>query len=109
MSRPLIVSDCDEVLLYMVAPFRDWLAEQHGVTFDMSGGDFGRSIKYAHSGEPVDPEEIWRLLNLFFDGEMHRQSPVSAPSPCWRRTSTALTGPATPMRGSTTGPAPCPG
>lgn len=76
MSRPLIVSDCDEVLLYMVAPFRDWLAEQHGVLFDMSGGDFGRAMKYADSGEPVDPEEIWRLLNLFFDAEMHRQLPV---------------------------------
>jgi hypothetical protein len=76
MSRPLIVSDCDEVLLYMVAPFRDWLAEQHGVIFDMGGGDFGRAMKYAAGGAPVDAEEIWRLLNLFFDGEMHRQSPV---------------------------------
>jgi FMN phosphatase YigB (HAD superfamily) len=76
MSRPLIVSDCDEVLLYMVAPFRDWLAERHGVIFDMSGGDFGRAMTYAAGGAPVDAEEIWRLLNLFFDGEMHRQSPV---------------------------------
>jgi hypothetical protein len=76
MSRPLIVSDCDEVLLYMVAPFRDWLAEQHGVIFDMGGGEFHRAMAYAESGEPVPVEEIWRLLNLFFDTEMHRQSPV---------------------------------
>jgi FMN phosphatase YigB (HAD superfamily) len=76
MSRPLIVSDCDEVLLFMVAPFRDWLAEQHGVVFDMSGGEFHRAMKYAETGELVAGEEIWRLLNLFFDGEMHRQSPV---------------------------------
>ncbi|MCC2111980.1 MAG: exonuclease SbcCD subunit D C-terminal domain-containing protein, partial [Hyphomicrobiales bacterium] len=29
------------------------------------------------SGEPVEPAEIWRLLNLFFDGEMHRQTPIA--------------------------------
>jgi FMN phosphatase YigB (HAD superfamily) len=76
MNRPLIVSDCDEVLLYMVAPFRDWLAERHGVIFDMTGGEFHRAMKYAETDELVPTEEIWRLLNVFFDGEMHRQSPV---------------------------------
>lgn len=76
MSRPLIISDCDEVLLYMVAPFRDWLDEQHGVVFDMGGGDFGRAMKHRDSDLAVEEKEIWRLLNLFFDGEMHRQMPV---------------------------------
>lgn len=76
MSRPLIVSDCDEVLLYMIAPFRDWLAERHGVVFDMAAKDFGQAMTYADSGDPIAGEEVWRLLNLFFDGEMHRQSPV---------------------------------
>lgn len=77
MSRPLVISDCDEVLLYMVAPFRDWLAEQHGIDFDMGGGDFARSLTYRDSGAKVEPAEIWRLLNRFFDDEMHRQSPVA--------------------------------
>lgn len=77
MSRPLVISDCDEVLLYMVAPFRDWLAEQHGIDFDMGGGDFARSLTYRDSGVKVEPAEIWRLLNRFFDDEMHRQSPVA--------------------------------
>jgi FMN phosphatase YigB (HAD superfamily) len=76
VKRPLIVSDCDEVLLFMVAPYRDWLAEWHGVIFEMSGGEFHRAMTYADSGEPVPTDEIWRLLNLFFDSEMHRQSPV---------------------------------
>jgi FMN phosphatase YigB (HAD superfamily) len=76
MSRPLIVTDCDEVLLYMIAPFRDWLAETQGVIFAMSGNEFGRAMTYAESGGPVAGEDVWRLLNLFFDGEMHRQSPV---------------------------------
>ena len=76
MSRPLIVSDCDEVLLYMIAPFRDWLAERQGVIFDMSRQEFGRAMTYAESGEPVAGEDVWRLLNLFFDSEMYRQTPV---------------------------------
>ena len=37
MSKPLIITDCDEVLLHMVAPFRDWLGEAHGIDFSMEG------------------------------------------------------------------------
>lgn len=77
MTRPLVISDCDEVLLYMVAPFRDWLDEQHGVLFDMSGGDFVRAMKHRDTGDLVEQADMWRLLNLFFDGEMHRQNPVA--------------------------------
>jgi hypothetical protein len=77
MSRPLLISDCDEVLLHMVGPFRDWLDEAHGIDFDMSGGDFARSMRRRESGALVEPGEIWPLLNLFFDHEMHRQHPIA--------------------------------
>ena len=77
MTRPLIISDCDEVLLYMISPFRHWLSDQHGVVFDFSSGDFAKSLTYRDTGELVEQKDIWRLLNLFFDGEMHRQSPVA--------------------------------
>ena len=43
-SRPLLVTDCDEVLLYMVAPFREWLGEEHDIDFDFSGGDFAKAL-----------------------------------------------------------------
>jgi hypothetical protein len=76
VSRPLIISDCDEVLLHMIAPFRDWLAEQHGIDFDMSGGEFVNAMKRRDGGETVKTEEIWPLLNLFFDDQMHRQLPI---------------------------------
>ena len=77
MSRPLVISDCDEVLLHMVGPFRDWLAEAHGIHFDMSGGDFHRSMKRVGCDEPLELEEIWRHLSGFFDNEMHRQYPIA--------------------------------
>jgi hypothetical protein len=77
MNRPLVITDCDEVLLHMVAPFRDWLGEDHGVLFDMGSEDFGRALTHAHNGAAVGEEDIWRLLNLFFDGQMHRQYPIA--------------------------------
>ena len=77
MSRPLIVCDCDEVLLHMVAPFRDWLAETQGVTFLMQSNNFAEAMRWTQSGEQVPPAEIWRLLRAFFDTEMHRQTAIA--------------------------------
>ena len=76
MTRPLIITDCDEVLLHMVGPFRDWLAERHGIAFDMAGGDFSRALTHAHNGEVVDLAQVWTHLGGFFDSEMHRQYPI---------------------------------
>lgn len=76
MSRPLIVSDCDEVLLHMVVPFRAWLDEQHGIDFSFSAG-FERALRHKDSGDPVERARIWALLGEFFETEMHRQTPIS--------------------------------
>lgn len=76
MTRPLVVTDCDEVLLYMIAPFRDWLGEAHGIDFDLSGRDFHKAMTRVGTGEMIEPAGVWHYLGLFFDGEMHRQSPI---------------------------------
>lgn len=75
MSRPLIITDCDEVLLHMVVPFREWLSEAHNVHFDMRGQDFTNALRHKDSGLPVERELIWTLLSGFFATEMHRQYP----------------------------------
>ncbi len=77
MSRPLLISDCDEVLLHMVAPFRDWLAESQGVVFKMEGNNFANAMRWEESGEAVGERDIWRLLGGFFDTEMYRQKPIA--------------------------------
>ena len=74
--RPLIITDCDEVLLHMVSPFRDWLAEAHGVSLSLNTGDFAQAMVHAATGEIVDPKGVWRYLNAFFDTEMPRQTPI---------------------------------
>ena len=74
-ARPLVISDCDEVLLRMVAHFRDWLGEAHEIDFAFQS-DFARALTRREDGEAVDQKDIWRLLNGFFDTEMDRQDPV---------------------------------
>ena len=41
-SRPLLISDCDEVLLHMAVPFRNWLDEAEGIEFRMNSADSDR-------------------------------------------------------------------
>jgi len=77
MTRPLLITDCDEVLLHMVQPWRHWLADAHGIDFTFNGNDFSRAMHHQGSGEPVAPEQMWRLLDQFFVTEMDRQYPIA--------------------------------
>jgi hypothetical protein len=76
MSRPLLISDCDEVLLHMVRHFRDWLNEAHGVDFAIHEENWGEALVRRDTGETVPSAEIWPFLDGFFDTEMHRQTLV---------------------------------
>ncbi|WP_114521013.1 HAD family hydrolase [Altererythrobacter sp. ZODW24] len=80
MSRPLVITDCDEVLLHMVSHFKNWLDEDQDVTFKMNGGDFANALRRKDNDEPIEQAEIWRLLNLFFDHEMERQTEIPGAS-----------------------------
>lgn len=77
MTRPLIISDCDEVLLHMVAHFKEWLEEGEGVSFHLDGNNFATAMRWADSGQVLDQKEIWRFLGRFFDTEMDRQLPIA--------------------------------
>ena len=76
MSRPLVITDCDEVLLHMVRHFREWLDEAHGIDFLLEGDPFVQSFRRRDSALPVGEEEMWTYLNLFFDDEMGRQTAI---------------------------------
>ena len=75
MSRPLLITDCDEVLLHMVAHFAEWVDEAHGLSFDISAPGF-RNALLSRDGVPVSEDQVWPLLDQFFDTEMHRQNLV---------------------------------
>ena len=73
--KPLLICDCDEVLLHMVKHFGVWLREAHDIDFSANGGDFATSMK-RRDGTAIVREEMWDLLGGFFPGEMERQTLV---------------------------------
>lgn len=76
MNRPLLITDCDEVLLHMVAHFESWLDEAHQIAFAFESGNFRDAMTAKASGEMIPEERVWPLLGEFFEGEMHRQTLV---------------------------------
>ena len=74
LPKPLVVTDCDEVLLHMVRHFRDWVGEAHGIAFELNANPFATMI--SRGGEPLPDEEKWRFLDLFFDTEMPSQTAI---------------------------------
>jgi len=77
MNRPLVVTDCDEVLLHFVRHFGEWLGEVHGMAFRLDGNPFAQPLTPPGGSEPLSAEEKWRFLDLFFDTEMARQTPIA--------------------------------
>lgn len=75
MSRPLLITDCDEVLLHMVRHFGVWLRESHDIDFDVAGPEMFTSMRHAN-GERPSTEEMWGYLGGFFPAEMERQTLV---------------------------------
>ncbi|RYD62494.1 MAG: HAD family hydrolase, partial [Sphingomonadales bacterium] len=76
VSRPLLITDCDEVLLHMVSHFGTWLDEAHAIDFELQGGQFEGAMRRRADGSVVARDEMWPLLGGFFDTEMHRQTLV---------------------------------
>jgi hypothetical protein len=77
VSRPLVITDCDEVLLHMVRHFRDWLGEVHDVDFLLEGNVFVQAMRRRGSDVAMTEEQVWELLGGFFDTEMGRQTPIA--------------------------------
>jgi hypothetical protein len=76
VKRPLLITDCDEVLLHMVSHFSDWLGEAHEIDFRPEEGDLAGALKRRPTGDTVPSVEVWPLLDGFFRTEMHRQTVV---------------------------------
>ena len=75
MTRPLLITDCDEVLVHMVRHFADWLGEAHEVDFSFGSWELAKNMR-RRSGEALSQEEMWSFLHGFFPQQMHRQTIV---------------------------------
>jgi len=76
LKRPLLITDCDEVLLHMVSHFAEWLEAEHKVRFNFETGRFSDAMTQLATGEALALDQAWILLDAFFRGEMHRQTLV---------------------------------
>lgn len=76
MNRPLVITDCDEVLMHMVVPFAEWVDAEHGVLFRIEDASFAGALKRKECGTPLEAAEVWPLLDGFFRHEMTRQYPI---------------------------------
>lgn len=74
--RPLLISDCDDVLLHFAPHFAEWVAEEHGFSFSLDVPSFAGALR-DESGAEATRERAWELLDRFFDREMHRQRLVA--------------------------------
>lgn len=77
MNRPLVITDCDEVLMHMVVPFAEWVDAEHGVIFRIEDASFANALKRKECGTPLEAAEVWPLLDGFFRHEMTRQYPIA--------------------------------
>jgi FMN phosphatase YigB (HAD superfamily) len=73
MTRPLLITDCDEVLLHMVSHFKTWLLEAHDCDFAIERA-FAEPL--TRNGVALARDDIWALLDGFFRTEMDRQTLV---------------------------------
>lgn len=74
--KPLLICDCDEVLVHMVRHFRSWLDEAHDMDFALDTHDFFGSMTRRDGGPAPSQAEAWDLLHGFFPGQMERQTLV---------------------------------
>lgn len=74
-KRPLLISDCDEVLLHMVRHFGTWLGEAHAIDFTPSSWELASNMR-RRDGRPIAREELFGFLGGFFPSQMHRQTLV---------------------------------
>lgn len=76
-ARPLLVTDCDEVILHMIIPFGEWLEEEHAIAVNLDAVELSDMLTHRDTGDRVDREKIWPLFEAFFETEMDRQYPFA--------------------------------
>lgn len=74
--KPLLITDCDEVLLHMARHFGAWLDETHEIDFAMDHDNWADRMTRRGTGTSLTVEEMWGFLDGFFPAEMDRQTLV---------------------------------
>lgn len=76
MSRPLVICDCDEVLLHFADPFRDFLSDVHDMELNFESFSLAGSIRRRACGTGITQADVEPLLDGFFEQWIDRQYPA---------------------------------
>jgi hypothetical protein len=74
--RPLLILDCDEVILEFAQPFAAWLEAEHGLLLDFRSYDIAGNLSHIADGTPVEPDRLPALFDGFFGSGQALQQPV---------------------------------
>ncbi len=74
-ARPLLITDCDEVLLHFVSPFAAYLLAEHALTLQLDSFALSGNIRRA-DGSTVEAAAFMPLLEGFFETQMPTQTPA---------------------------------
>lgn len=75
--KPVLILDCDGVIMEFIGPFAIWAERQHGIRLTMTGPTFRNSLSRVDDGSPVDDARIPVLLHGFFEEGLYTQTPVA--------------------------------
>ncbi len=74
--KPLLILDCDEVILEFASPLARWLREAHAIDLQFRSFALVGNMHHMASGAPVEPAEFAPLLDGFFEHGQHLQAPA---------------------------------
>lgn len=74
--RPLLILDCDEVILEFAAPFAQWLRAARNVELKLESFALMGNMRHLDDGRLVEPAEFPALLDGFFAHGQHLQQPA---------------------------------
>lgn len=74
--RPLLILDCDEVILEFAGPFARWLREERAIELRFDSFALVGNMRHLSDGRPVDTQEFPPLLDGFFAQGQHLQAPA---------------------------------
>lgn len=88
--RPLLICDCDEVLLHFAGPFKTYLDAEHALELNFENFALSGNIRRKHDGSLVEPKEIGSLVDRFFADAMDGQPAVDGAADALRQLSSAF-------------------
>lgn len=74
--KPLLILDCDEVILEFARPLARWLREAHAIDLQFKSFALIGNLHHIESGAPVDAADFPALLDGFFQHGQPLQAPA---------------------------------